>query len=71
MPNEFSTDSEFLTVSEVAYLLSVSERSIRRLIADDELASYYIRGSVRISRFDIDRYLEQSRASKRRVGFGE
>ncbi len=71
MPNKLSTDPELLTVSEAAKLLNVSERSIRRLLASGELGSYKIRRTIRISRPDIDAYLDLCRSGSRRVGFGE
>ncbi len=61
MPAHISTDEEFLTVRQVASLLNISPRSLRRLLAKRVLASYKLRGSIRISRHDIDSYLEQSR----------
>jgi len=47
-----------LTVSEVAERLNVSERTVRRLIAEGKIRVYQIRRSIRISEADLIDYLK-------------
>lgn len=61
MPTQISTDGEFLTVKQVATLLNISPRSVRRMLAANELGAYKLQGVIRISKSDIDRYLEKCR----------
>jgi len=50
-----------LTVSEVAERLNVSERTVRRLIAEGKIRVYQIRRSIRISEADLLDYLKTIR----------
>ncbi len=50
-----------MTSNEVAEMLQVSYSTVRRLIYDGELIGYKIRGGIRFSFEDIERYLKNSR----------
>ncbi|MBI2304628.1 MAG: excisionase family DNA-binding protein [Chloroflexi bacterium] len=50
--------SQFVSVKQAASLLQVSERTIRRLVATNEIPAYYIRSLVRIQWSDIMEYVE-------------
>ena len=56
-----------LTVNQVAARLSVSRRTIFRLIADGNLSVVRIGGATRIVESDLDHFIEQ-RTQKGRVG---
>ncbi|CAN5860351.1 hypothetical protein BH23ACT8_BH23ACT8_15700 [soil metagenome] len=51
-------DSVLLTTPRAAELLSLSPRTVKRLVADGRLASVKIGGARRIRRADLDRYAE-------------
>lgn len=55
------TRKQFLTVSEVAQELGISERSVWRLIEQGVLPVYNFGGSTRIKRADLDTYIAQSK----------
>ncbi len=50
-----------LTVSEAAERLNVSERTVRRLIAEGKIRIYRIRRSIRIREADLLDYLKTIR----------
>lgn len=50
-----------LRVAEVAELLGVCERTVRRLIAGGELRHHRIGHAVRVSEADLRAYLERAR----------
>lgn len=49
-------DLGLLTKGEAARLLGISERTLDRMIADDELRAVRLRGRVRIHRADLERF---------------
>jgi excisionase family DNA binding protein len=51
--------SHFLTVSEVAELLRVSNMTVYRLISAGQLAAARVGKSYRIREEDVDRYLAE------------
>ena len=51
----------FLTIRQVAEELGVSERSVWRLVEDDELPTHSFGSSTRIKREDLDAYIERCR----------
>lgn len=51
----------FLTPKALARHLSVSERQMRRMLAEGEIPSYRIGGSRRIDPADVDEYLRRRR----------
>ena len=55
--------ARFYTVSEVATLLAVSTRTIRRWIATGELLAHKFGRQVRISETDLRVFLERRRAA--------
>lgn len=64
-----NTQSEFLSVKDVANLLRVSPGSIYKLCELGELACFRFgpgRGSIRIARRDADAYVERCRVEARR-----
>ena len=56
-----SSPKAFLTVPEVADLLQVSERTVRRWISAKELPAHHIGRSVRIARDDLDLFMAKRR----------
>lgn len=54
-----STTMKFLTVSEVAALLRVSNMTVYRLINSGELPAVRIGRSFRLREDDLDRYLHE------------
>jgi excisionase family DNA binding protein len=54
---------ELLTVQEVADMMKVSEKTVRRLIKRGNLAAYKIgaRGQLRVNERDLERYLDARR----------
>jgi excisionase family DNA binding protein len=62
---------QLLTFAEVAAVLRVSARTVRRLVESGELACVYIRSSPRIREVDVERYLNtttESAYNDHRVG---
>jgi excisionase family DNA binding protein len=53
--------ARFLTVSEVATSLSVSERQVWRLIRSGQLVAHKFGGCTRISSRELDQYIDYSR----------
>ena len=49
----------FFTPKTLAQYLSLSERSVRRMIAERAIASYRVGGSRRVRPEDVEIYLEQ------------
>lgn len=58
--------SQFVTVKQAAALLQVSERTVRRLIANDELTAHQIHDMVRIRWSDVLAMLRRQSYSKKR-----
>lgn len=52
--------SELLDIHEAARYLTVSERTVHRLVADGKLAKQKIRGGTRFRRSELERYLRAS-----------
>jgi excisionase family DNA binding protein len=50
-----------LSMGQVADHLAVSQKTVRRLIADGQLPSHRVRGQVRVSECDLAAYVAQSR----------
>ena len=53
--------TRFYTVSQVADLLAVSPRSVRRWVAAAELSAHKLGRQVRISEMDLRAFLERRR----------
>ena len=53
--------AEFLTVSEVAAWLRLSEKTIRKYINEKELAAYKFGKEWRIEKEEIQNFLERQR----------
>jgi len=49
-----------LTSNEAAQFLSVSQRTVKRLVADGSLRAYKIRRSMRFRLEDLEAYIEQN-----------
>ncbi len=58
MPTD-SSESEILTIKEVADFLKVTERTIYRLAAAKKIPAFKVGGTWRFSRADIDRWIRQ------------
>ena len=52
---------EFLTISDVADMLKISERTVRRLQGRGELPSYRVGSQLRFRRADVERWIESCR----------
>lgn len=54
---------KLLTVQEVADMMKVSEKTVRRLIKRGDLAAYKVgeRGQLRIKECDLEQYVEAKR----------
>lgn len=52
---------ELLTIPDVARILRMSEKTIRRYIQSGELIAYEIGGKYRISRANLDDFLKRHR----------
>lgn len=59
-PNAADTSHSLLTIKETAVLLSVSQRTVRRLIYRGEIQAVHIGRSVRLKRAAIEQMLEHS-----------
>lgn len=59
-PGDNNTE-KFLKIREVADELGISERSVWRLIEDDELPTHRFGSSTRIKRSDLDDYIKRCR----------
>lgn len=51
----------FFTPKTLAAYLSVSERTVRQMLADHRIASYRVEGQRRIDHKDVENYLAQHR----------
>ena len=49
-----------LTPNEATQLLSVSQRTVKRLVAEDSLSAYKVRRSMRFKMKDLEAYVEQN-----------
>lgn len=61
-------EPDLLTVKQAAWYLNVGDRTVYSLCADNNLRHYRIgngRGTIRIRREDLDRYLEQNQVNVR------
>jgi len=61
MSNNDDTIGGLLTVQEVAALLKVNPRTVRRRIADRLLPCIRVGRSIRVSNKDLDRYIAANR----------
>ena len=52
-----------MTPNEAASFLSVSTRTLKRLVAEDELGAVKIRGSMRFKLEDLEAFIEANRWS--------
>lgn len=52
---------ELITVEEVAKILSVSDRTVRRLCASGELPHIYIGSQLRLDKTDLENYLKTNK----------
>jgi excisionase family DNA binding protein len=54
----------FFTTETLAVYLSLSDRTIRDMLKEGEIASYKVRGARRIDPADVDSYLAEHRHGK-------
>lgn len=52
----------FFTPKTLAAYLSVSERTVRQMLADQRVASYRVEGQRRIDHKDVEAYLARNRS---------
>jgi excisionase family DNA binding protein len=60
-PQPECSKCQFLKVPEVAGELNIGERSVWRLIEDEELPTFRFGNSTRVKREDLDAYIRRSR----------
>jgi excisionase family DNA binding protein len=56
-------DMMLLTVQDVAEVMRISEKTVRRLIKRGDLVAYKVgdRGQLRVNEHEVERYLESQR----------
>ena len=60
------TTERLLTLPEVALRLSISRRTVERLIRDGALEAVAIRGSTRVEPGEVERLIDEGRRLRRR-----
>ena len=55
------TASPMLTIADVAFQLSVSERTVRRWIDAKQLKAHRLNRAIRIAKADLQYFLDRSR----------
>lgn len=64
LPTDLIEEQPFLTPQEVSDLLQVSVQTVRRWIKEEDLPAYKVGPRVwRISKVDLDAWLEQQRST--------
>jgi excisionase family DNA binding protein len=53
------TDEKLYTVNEVAGMLRIGHRTVRRMIAEGEIAAFKVRDEYRIRQSTIEAYIEK------------
>ena len=61
MPNDFYSRKQLLTIDDVAEILNISEKTVRRLIAQRQIGFCRVMRSIRFDRKDVMDYLERTR----------
>lgn len=61
-----SQDEEMLTTEEVAKILRVNVKTVRNWIASGELVAIDIGNEYRISRTNLDKFIEKRQTDRRR-----
>ena len=59
---------EILTLPEIAQLLKVAEKTVYTMAQRGEIPAFKVRGQWRFKRVDIDRWIEQQKATARDEG---
>ena len=54
----------FFTPRTLALYLSISERTVRQMLADRRIESYKVEGQRRIDQVDVDAYLARNRSER-------
>ncbi|MHA1251802.1 MAG: methylation-associated defense system helix-turn-helix domain-containing protein MAD1 [Candidatus Helarchaeota archaeon] len=57
-------DNEILTIKEVANYLKVNERTIYRMVNNNELPAFKVRDVWRFKKEDIERWIEKNKIGK-------
>lgn len=58
----------FLTYRQAAMYLTVSDRTLRRLVSDGAITYFRVGGQIRFTRDDVVAYLSSCRVAARLVG---
>ena len=61
-------EDRLLTLDDLAEYLSVSRRTIYRLLGGNNLPAYRVGGQLRFRREDVDKWLENKRLVKAKTG---
>ena len=59
---------EILTLSEVAQLLKVAEKTVYSMAQKNQLPAFKVGGQWRFQRVDLDRWIEEQKANSRDEG---
>lgn len=59
---------EILTLSEVAILLKVAEKTVYTMAQKAQLPAFKVRGQWRFKRVDLDRWIDQQKAASSNEG---
>lgn len=61
-------EERLLTLDDLAGYLSVSRRTVYRLLEGNSIPAYRVGGQVRFRREDIDKWLETKKIGKTKIG---
>ena len=53
--------SKLLSISEVANILTVSDRTVRRLCNNEKIPHYTIGGQIKVDEIDLQNYLKKNK----------
>jgi excisionase family DNA binding protein len=60
MPNPTHLNDDFLDIAEVAAWLHITERHVRRLVAENRIPKHKIGGLVRLRRSEINAWIDSN-----------
>jgi len=61
MTTDFNKDLKLYNTVELAQILSISKPTVYRIITSRKIPFYKVKGSIRFSRHDVLKYLEDNR----------
>jgi len=63
-----SNPSEIMTLDEVATYLKVTTRTIYRMLDENQIPAFKVRGAWRFRRSDLDAWINQNVSEHRKAG---